>query len=103
MEELLLETAEDRYPDMGWQVAESDAGELHVFSADDERTERWDAEEALSVALEVGAALAEQLKRDQPAHVSVETSAQDWVSVDVTVSFGDEHSLPFERETTEDE
>lgn len=98
MEELLLETAEDRCPDAGWQVAESDAGDFYVYSADVGRAERWDQDEALSVALEVGADVAEQLRRQQPAHVAVETSAGDWVIVDVTVSFTDGRTLPFEYE-----
>jgi hypothetical protein len=97
VDELLLETAEDRYPDMGWQVAESHDEDLYVYSADDDRTERWDLDEALSVALEVGSCLAEQLGREQPAHVAVETSAGDWVMVDVTVSVNDGRTLPFER------
>lgn len=98
MDELLLEAAEDRYPDMGWQVAESDAGEYYVYSADTDRAERWDLDEALAVALEVGSGLADQLRREQPAHAAVETSAGDWVMVDVTVSVNDGRSLPFEYE-----
>lgn len=102
MRELLLETAEDRYPDMGWKVAESDGGDLYVYSADEDRPDRWDQDEAMSVALEVGASVGRELRREQPAHVAVETSAGDWAIVDVTVSFNDGRTLPFERAETDD-